>query len=175
MSSELEELKTAAKKIKLTEDEKAQIVAACRSRRRKRNPAPWIAAAAVFVVLTAVMIAPGFLFRAKNAAPEADGVMYAADEETPGSAKGEDGFLYSKNKSAFESPEEAETVSLTIPAEFSRLVPAEDFIEWVRQGGSTMEKFVEHFGISKEDFEAANSLYGERNGESFNIEDFYSE
>ena len=172
---DFDKIKPAAEEICLDELQKERILAACRQTKRKKSGYKiWIpvAAAAVFAV---VLISPGFIFRAKssndaaenlNNSPLADQkIEFDAAEQEIFDTESGNGFYYSatlSSASLFSSNGFRKIYSI-IPEQFAWLVDADEYKQWETRvkasGGMAMLQFVEHFGISREDFDAANEAY----------------
>lgn len=174
---DFDKIKPAVEEITLSEIQKERILEECRKKKRKKfNYKLWvpIAAAAMFAV---VLFSPGFLFRAKNSdSLSAEIALQDTADEEKGNAF--DGFYLNGGSGTDVSVQEnfsiAETDSLfrhegfrriysAVPAYFSYLVDAEEFESWKStvssENGMAMAQFVEHFGISREDFDIANAAY----------------
>lgn len=172
---DFDKIKPAAEEISLDELQKERILAACRKTKRKKNNYKiWIpvAAAAVFAV---VLISPGFIFRAKssndaaesfNNSPLADQeIGFDAAEQEIFDAESGNGFYYSatlSSASLFGSNGYRRIYSI-IPEQFTWLVDSAEYKRWKNgvkaSGGMAMLQFVEHFGITREDFDTANEAY----------------
>lgn len=169
---DFDKIKPAVEEITLSEIQKERILEECRKEKRKKfNYKLWIpvAAAAMFAV---VLFSPGFLFRAKSDMSLATGTPFqdVADEEKSLF----DGLYFNSDISSQESFSIAEADGLfehdgyrkiysTVPSYFSYLVDADEFESWKStvsaENGMAMAQFVEHFGISREDFDTANTAY----------------
>ncbi len=177
MTMDFDKIKPAAEEISLNDIQKESILAACREAKRKKiNYRLWIpvAAAAMFAV---VLISPGFLFRAKssdsaenlNNSPFADQKLefYAADQEVfdAESGNGSDDLHYTASFSfaTLFNHSGYRRIYATIPEQFTWLVDADEYKLWKSRvkasDGMAMLQFVEHFNISREDFDAANEAY----------------
>lgn len=172
---DFDKIKPAAEEISLNDIQKESILAACRKAKRKKfNYKLWIpvAAAAMFAV---VLISPGFLFRAKSEDSAAlDNKNFAvqyeadffADQEIFDTESGNSGVIqYSASLSSATlfRHEGFRRIYAVIPEQFSWLVDADEYRLWKSgikaSGGMAMLQFVERFGISREDFDAANEAY----------------
>lgn len=171
---DFDKIKPAAEEISLDELQKERILAACRqTKHKKSNHKIWIpvAAAAVFAV---VLVSPGFIFRAKssdsaesfNNSPLADQkVEFFADEQDVFDTEAGNGFYCSSSLSSASlfSCDGYRKIYSIIPEQFTWLVDANEYKIWKNRvkasDGMAMLQFVEHFGISKEDFNAANQAY----------------
>ncbi len=182
---DFEKIKPAVEEIQLSEIQQQRIIENCeKQKRRKFNYKLWIpvAAAAVFTV---VIFSPGFIFSASKSADsmaEAEngkGFGYLADSYG-GEINDEEIYVsvedylpnevYSvQNQSTaveinvlFDSGNYREIYSV-IPSQFVWLVDFEDYKIWKNTVDSTngmaMLQFVEHFGITREDFDSANKSY----------------
>lgn len=180
---DFEKIKPAVEEIMLSEIQQERIIEACENHKKKRfNYKLWIPVAAA--VFTLVIFSPGFIFRASKSADKmasaesgngfgylADSVGNAADEEIMYDAAEED-CISVQNQSAaigssvlFDSGIYREIYSV-IPSEFICLVDSEEYKKWKTSvdasGGMAMLQFVEYFGISREEFDAANEAYAAR-------------
>lgn len=175
---DFEKLKPAAEEIKLSEIQQERIIEACGKHKKKSfNYKLWIpvAAAAMFAV---VIFSPGFIFRAgksaDNAAPESgNGIHYndVADEEdiyiiedclADSMASVQNQSATVETKALFDSGEYRKIYSV-IPSQFIWIVDYEEYKNWEKNvdssDGMAMLQFVEHFGITREDFDSANASY----------------
>ena len=175
---DFERIKPAAEEIKLSEIQQERIISACENHKKKKfNYKLWIsvAAAAMFAV---VIFSPGFIFRAGSkeadmAAPESgNGIYnYYAYEENMCVVEDylQDSVVSVQNQSAtveskalFDSGEYRKIYSV-IPSQFIWLVDYEEYENWKKTvdaaDGMAMLQFVEHFGITREDFDSANASY----------------
>ncbi len=184
---DFEKIKPAVDEIQLNEIQQERIIEACEKHKKKSfNYKLWIsvAAAAVFAV---VIFSPGFIFRAEksadNMAAEAPengkGFGYLADSYE-GDVNDEEVYVAVEdcvtqirvsvqNQSAavtldrlFNSGVYRKIYSV-IPSQFVWLVDSEEYDNWSQtvtaSGGMAMLQFVEHFGITREEFESANEAY----------------
>ena len=178
-------LKTAADEIVLDDIQKEKILLACRGKKRRRINYKAIAAAAAILVITLAVFSPGFLMKAGAPADSAENQaavndFYAADEDinffsdqivaqdSNSSAKGSGTVAYSAsslnstNYKVFAAGSFRSIYSI-IPEQFYSLVTHEEFSAWsasvISENGMAIMQFVEHFGISRDDFEKANKSY----------------
>lgn len=166
---DFEKIKPAVEDITLSDSQKADIINACVGKKRKFNYKPLAAAAAAIIVIV-IAVSPGFLFRAKSedaAIPQKNyDYMYSADDNAAGLA---DSYVSDSKTGNF---------SDEIPEEFSSLVDLAQYEEWksgfIADGTPAIVRFVEHFSISREDFDAANEVYGERTCNYFDADAVYS-
>ncbi len=178
---DFEKIKPAVEEIRLSEIQQERIIEACENHRKKSfNYKLWIpvAAAAVF---TLVIFSPGFIFRAGSkladnlAAPESENgkgfyYNYAADEDmyivedylADGAVSAQSQTVTVEVESLFNSGVYRKIYSV-IPSQFAWLVDSEEYKKWEKSvratGGMAMLQFVEHFGISREEFNSANEAY----------------
>ncbi len=176
---DFEKIKPAVEEIRLSEIQQERIIEACENHKKKSfNYKLWIpvAAAAVF---TLVIFSPGFIFRASKSAdnigamPEnGKGFYYNyADEEdmyivedylADGVNSAQSQTVAVEVKSLFNSGVYRKIYSV-IPSQFAWLVDSEEYEKWEKSvrisGGMAMLQFVEHFGISREEFNSANEAY----------------
>lgn len=172
---DFDKIKPAAEEISLNDIQKESILAACREAKRKKfNYKLWIpvAAAAMFAV---VLISPGFLFRAKSEDSAAlDNKNFAAQYEaeifddqvlcdTESGGGGVIQYSASISSATLFKHEGFRRIYAIIPEQFSWLVDADEYRLWEpgikASGGMAMMQFVEHFNISREDFDTANKAY----------------
>lgn len=170
---DFDKIKPAVEEIALNDIQKAKILNSCKNKKRKSKLRPLSGIAAAAAVITVVLASPGFLFRAsapdKNAADSASGVkeeydLYAKEDVY-------EDITYMENSSAatdyplFDA-EDFHDIYAIIPYEFRSLVDDEEYGIWANginaDGGMAMVQFVEHFNVSRDDFETANALYNER-------------
>lgn len=173
---DFEKIKPAVEEIELSEIQQARIIEACERHKKKSfNYKLWIPVAAALIV---VIFSPGFVFRAGSkasdmAAPEnGKGFYYNdADEQEVYVAEDylADGVVSVQNQSAtvktkalFSSGVYRKIYSV-IPSQFIWLTDFEEYEKWEKtvnaSGGMAMLQFVEHFGITREEFDYANEAY----------------
>ena len=177
---DFEKIKPAVEEIKLSEIQQERIIEACENHKKKSfNYKLWIPVAAAAVV-TLVIFSPGFIFRASKSAdnmemesPESGNGFYynyAADEDmfvvedhmADGAVSAQSQTVTVEVKSLFNSGVYRKIYSV-IPSQFAWLVDCEEYEEWEKSvratGGMAMLQFVEHFGITREEFNSANEAY----------------
>lgn len=182
---DFDKIKPAIEEIRLSEIQQQKIIKACKKHKKKSfNYKLWIpvAAAAMFAV---VIFSPGFLFRAKEAdsvaSPEnGKGFEYLADSYG-GEINDEEiyvdvvedcitqGIVSVQNQSAAVGVKSLfnsgvyRSIYSVVPSHFAWLVDSEEYAEWEKSvdasGGMAIMQFVEHFGITKEEFNSANEAY----------------
>ena len=171
-------IRTAVEEISLTEEQMQSITANCEDKKRKKTnykPIGFAAAAAIIVVIA--LASPSFIMKA-SAPPEADRAENAAfgvyDGILSDEKAEEDIYLNASSQAAaceklFEAEGFAEIYSV-IPEEFSSLVPSSEYEEWKKtvtaENGMAIQQFVVHFGITRDEFDAANAIYEQRADES---------
>lgn len=172
---DFEKIKPAAEEISLDELQKERILAACRQTKRKKSSYKiWIlvAAAAMFAV---VLISPGFLFRAKSEdsaaldnknSAEQYNAEILADQEFFDTESGNGAIIQHSTSLSAEklfNSNGYRKIYAIIPEQFSWLVDTNEYRRWKSgvkaSGGMAMLQFIEHFNISREDFDAANEAY----------------
>ena len=184
---DFEKIKPAVEEINLNEIQQQKIIEACKKQKKKSfNYKLWIpvAAAAVFAV---VIFSPGFIFRAEKSADNMEaeapengkGFGYLADSYA-GEVNDEDIYVAVEDcatqivvsvqnqssaistKPLFNSGVYREIYSV-IPSQFVWLVDSEEYENWEKSvnasGGMAIMQFVEHFDISREEFDSANKAY----------------
>ena len=167
-------IRPAVEEIALDNFQKAQILNACKNKKRKFNYKPLVGIAAA-AAITVVLFSPGFLFKASEsennmAADSAENGkgsyelfadQYPADQEICI----ENTLNASADIPLFEAEEFHEIYSV-VPYEFSSLVSGEEYNIWAENvtadGGMAMAQFVIYFNIARDDFDSANILYNER-------------
>ena len=177
---DFEKIRPAVEEIKLNEIQQERIIEACENHKKKSfNYKLWIPVAAAAVV-TLVIFSPGFIFRASKSAdnmemesPESGNGFYynyAADEDmfvvedylADGAVSVQSQTVTVEVKSLFNSGVYRKIYSV-IPSQFAWLVDYEEYEEWEKSvrvtGGMAMLQFVEHFGITREEFNSANEAY----------------
>ncbi len=189
--TDFDKLREAAEEIKLDDLQKQRILEACKGKKRKKINYAALATVAAVLVITVVVFSPGFLLKAgapaDNAANEmeAEDFYYTADEDikyysdtvcsqnSGSAAKGEENGSYTAggytqlvfNAKGFRS------IYSTVSQHFIALVDYEEYVEWsstvTEDDGMAIAQFVEHFGVSKEEFDEANRSYAKY------IYDFY--
>ena len=165
---DFEKIRPAVEEIALDDIQKAQILNACKNKKRKFNYKPLVGIAAA-AAITVALFSPGFIFKAS----EADNMVADSAENGKGSYElfadqeiaVDNSLTVSADIPLFEAKEFYELYSI-VPYEFSSLVSEEEYKEWsaavTADGGMAMAQFVLDFNIPREDFEAANKLYNER-------------
>ncbi|MBR3819679.1 MAG: hypothetical protein IKJ41_11130 [Clostridia bacterium] len=184
---DFEKIKPAVDEIQLSEIRQERIIEACEKHKKKSfNYKLWIpvAVAAMFVV---VIFSPGFIFRASKSADNMEaeapengkGFGYLADSYA-GEVNDEEIYVAVEDcitqvvvsaqsqtnavevKSLFNSGVYRKIYSV-IPSQFAWLVDFEEYKKWEKSvsvaGGMAMLQFVEHFGITREEFDYANEAY----------------
>ncbi len=180
---DINKIKPAVEEIQFSEIQQQRIMEACEKHKRKSfNYKLWIpvAAAAMFAV---VIFSPGFLFRAKEAdmaaSENGNGFDYLADSYG-GTINDEEIYVEVEDcitqelisvqnqsatvgaKSLFNSGVYRKIYSV-IPSHFAWLVDSSEYEKWEKtvkaSGGMAIVQFVEHFGITREEFDSANEAY----------------
>lgn len=181
--TDFDKLREAAEEIKLDDLQKQKILEACKGKKRRKINYAALAAVAAVLVVTVVLFSPGFLMKAGAPADSAENEaaaedFYFADEDiknysadvysqSANSSVGENGkFTYTVDECTsviFFDADGFRSIYSRIPQHFINLVGYEDFLAWsasaVSDDGMAIVQFVEHFGISKEDFDNANREY----------------
>lgn len=166
---DFDKIRPAVEEIVLDHIQKAKILNSCKNKKRKFNYKPIIGIAAAAAIITVVLVSPGFLFRAS--APDKEAADSFADIKGDYDLYAEEDIIYMENSSATAdfplfNAEEFHDIYAIIPYEFRSLVDDEEYGIWANgisaDGGMAMVQFVEHFNVSRDDFEMANTLYNER-------------
>jgi len=172
---DFDKIRPAVEEIALDDIQKARILNACKNQKRKFNYKPIVGIVASAAAITLVLASPGFLFRAEKANDAA--------LESPAENMGDSIYQYNakledcEDVEVFQNSSASTDIPLfeadgfreiyaTIPFEFSSLVSDEEYKNWsatvTAEGGMAMAQFVEHFNISRENFDLANNLYNKR-------------
>lgn len=167
---DFDKIRPAVEEIALDDIQKARILNACKSKKRKFNYKPLVGIAAA-VAITVALFSPGFLFRASKSSEnmEADSAengkgsyeLYADQEIAV-----DDSLTVTAADIPLFEADGFKEIYAVIPLEFSSLVNIDEYESWsatvTADGGMAMAQFVLEFNIPREDFEAANELYNER-------------
>jgi len=167
---DFDKIRPAVEEIALDDIQKAQILNACKNKKRKFNYKPLVGIAAA-AAITVVLFSPGFLFRASKSSEN-----MAADSAENGKGSYElfadqeiavnDSLTVTAADIPLFEADGFKEIYAVIPLEFSSLVNIDEYESWsetlTADGGMAMAQFVLDFNISREDFEAANKLYNER-------------
>lgn len=166
-------IRPAVEEIALTDEQKQDIVAFCKGKKRKKFSYKSVGFAAAVIVVVIALASPGFIMKA-SAPLEADRAENAAFGVYDGILSDEkieeDIYANSTSQAAaceklFEAEGFAEIYSV-IPEEFLSLVPSSEYEEWKKtvtvENGMALQQFVMHFGITRDEFDAANAIYEQR-------------
>jgi hypothetical protein len=159
---DFEKIKPAVEEIVMSDEQTAHLLEICKEEKRRSTKKYWIpvAAAAAIAVL---VLSPSFYVNIVGAKAESE-----ADCAVPENGYGiiADADIYYSNEESAENLKQSsapcETIGIygTIPSEFSSLVSEREYGEFLSQlhlsNGMAILQFVEYFGISKEEFEAAD-------------------
>lgn len=163
---DFEKIKPAVEEITMSDEQKTRLLEICNSKNRRNTKKYWIpvAAAAAIAVL---VLSPSFYVNIVGAKAESEADC-AVQNEMPENGYGmlADEEIYYNDSSSSENLKQSsapcETIGIyaVIPSEFSSLVSEEEYEEFLLQAdlskGMLILQFVEYFGISKEEFEAAD-------------------
>ena len=176
---DFDKIRSAVEEIEISEIQQERIIEACEKHKKKSfNYKLWIpVAAAVFAV---VIFSPGFIFRAGSK---------ASDMEAPENGNGFEYFADAAEEEKYAAVEDCITqimvsvqnqstavevkslfnsgvyrkIYSVIPSQFVWLVDSAEYEEWAKNvsvsGGMAMLQFVEHFDITREEFDSANEAY----------------
>ncbi len=185
---DFEKIKPAVDEISLSDEQTAKILEACKAKKRKKRNV-WIPVA-VAAACTAIVFSPTVFIGMKGAnsaaeadmaAPENINTDYLCDYYVD-TENGKGFYTAQSTAQAAEILFERDgfgTIYGIIPFQFASLVDAEEYENWKltvdASGGMAIAQFVEHFGISKESFDAANSEYALAIGNDANAEAFNSD
>lgn len=194
---DFDKIKPAVEEIRLSDDQAARILEACKSKKRKKTGKIWIPVA-VAAACAVIVFSPTVFIGMKGANSEAqfDSASPVEDYFAVGSDglysdSDDEGIYYVQSSSSAASASGTlfecdgfRSIYAIVPTQFSWLVDVEEFNGWKStvdaSGGMAMLQFVEHFGIPREDFDAANDAYAafiKSNGsdaEIFNADIIYS-
>ncbi len=175
---DFEKIKAAAEEIKLSDAEKEKIILMCEESKKTKKKSRFvpIATAAAVAVFAFVIFSPGFLLKASesdNFAPQenaaANDYEFFAD-----SYDGAQGIIVqssSTENSDFKNDAGGGVITVqkyraafySVPASFVNLVGKETFFAWRETIDATstaetmvMSQFIQHFGITREQFDKAN-------------------
>ena len=163
---DFEKIKPAVEEIVMSDEQTAHLLEICKEEKRKSTKKYWIpvAAAAAIAVL---VLSPSFFINIVGAKAESEADC-AVQNEVLENGYGiiADADIYYSNEESAENlkqssaPCEIIGIYAVIPSEFSSLVSEEEFEDFTAQlnlsNGMAILQFVEYFGISKEEFEAAD-------------------
>lgn len=164
---DFEKIKPAVEEITMSDEQKTRLLEICNSKKRRNTKKYWIpvAAAAAIAVLA---LSPSFFINIIGAKAESEADC-AVENQMPENGYGmlADADIYysndsSSNENLKQSSAPCEIIGIyaVIPSEFSSLVSEEEYEEFLLQAdlskGMLIVQFVEYFGISKEEFEAAD-------------------
>lgn len=194
---DFDKIKAAVEEISLSDSEKEDIISSCSGKKRKFNYKPVVGIAAAAVIVLVIFVSPAFLFRASAPNDSAEmlmgnisadyGFYYSADEfadEAGDISVNQAASTASVDAPLFETESFADIYAI-VPYEFSSLADPVEYSEWIKtvsaEGGMAMLQFIEYFGISAEEFNAANAEYSARtladtknNNNYFDAEIIYS-
>lgn len=193
--ADFDKLREAAEEIKLDDLQKQRILDACKGKKRRKINYTAVAGIAAVLVISFAVFSPGFLMQAKMAdTAENEAAVedyFFADQESDMLADG----AYSQNSANSENGDGKYTytadghIQVVFDAEgfrsiyssvyphFVALVDYEEYSEWSStvsaEDGMAIVQFVEHFGISREDFDRANREYARYIYDSYGTSPLY--
>lgn len=171
---DFDKIRPAVEEISLSDEQAAKILDACKAKRhKKRNvwiPVAAAVACAVIVFSPTVFIGMRGANSAADSAAEADGALFDTAENNYFYNDTENGKGFYTAQSAVQDTAETifecagfRRIYGIVPPEFARLADAEEYENWRisvnPSNGMAIVQFVEYFGISREDFDRANSEY----------------
>ncbi len=184
---DFDKIKPAVEEIRLSDEQTAKILEACKAKNRKKRNV-WIPVA-VAAACAVIVFSPTFSVAMKgaNSAMENDGMAVESANGLYCEELADDAdFNISQNASSASSKlfdcEGFREIYAVIPFEFSQLVSIGEYEEWKStvniSNGMAMAQFVEHFAISREAFDVANENYllsfGDFKAEAFNADIIYT-
>lgn len=161
---DFDKIKPAVEGIELSDKQKEDILNACKGRKRKFNYKPLATVAAVLAITLVYFGMTGNLFGAKMANDTGDNYAcgtldgksynYLCDDIVQEQVYS----VQSSSQTAAKRP-----IYSIVPTAFSSLVDKDEFSAWINnaseENGMLIVQFVDHFEISKEDFDKANTAY----------------
>lgn len=180
MDDIFEKLQRSQDGIKLSSDEKARLISACRTeparqKRSARKRVIAISAAAAAIAITALFAVPNMLLAGSkgsdSASQEKGDGFYSYDESLDryvGSNKQEQAAVATDILH-----QSYRTIYYLIPQQFIDLADEDEYERWCGSqntyDGMAIVGFVRHFGISKEEFDEANGLYAASLAEEYGV------
>ena len=185
MIVDFEKIKTAAEDIKLTDTEKENIILLCEESKKTKKKSRFVpvAAAAAVAVFAFVIFSPGFLLKAseadKNFAPQENAVAndYELLADSIDDAAGVIVQSSTTENPDFKNDEGGGVITVqkyrhkfySVPGTFIDYVDRDDYYEWLLTIDHTstaevmvIKQFVQHFNITREQFDRANLEYAKR-------------
>lgn len=193
--TDFDKLREAAEEIKLDDLQRQRILEACKGRKRRKINYTAVAGIAAVLVITVAVFSPGFLFRAKMAdTAENEAAVedyYFADQDvgmladgafSQNSANDENGdqkteYTVDECTQVLFDAEGFRSVYSSLPQFFIAIADYEEYNKWSStvsaEEGMAIVQFVEHFGISKEEFDNANREYARYISEFYGTSPLY--
>ena len=183
---DFEKIRTAVEEINLSDSQTADILEICKNKKRKKNH-NYRLPVAVAAAIALVALSPSFFINIIGAKSANDAECpenyYAAENGSGILADAEEDYYYSADSSSSDAKGsqgicqffEPQIYAL-IPRQFSSLVGEKEYDEFLAQSdltkGMIIVQFVEYFGITRDEFDAANK---DENGEEiFNADIVYT-
>lgn len=182
---DFERIRPAVEEINLSDSQATHILEICKDKKRKKNHNYWIPVATA-AAIAVIALSPSFFINiigAKSANDAECPEKYYYAENGNGILADVEDYYYSDNSSSSDTKASQGVcqffkpqIYALVPRQFSSLVGEKEYDEFLAQSdltkGMIIVQFVEYFGITREEFDAANK---DENGEEiFNADIIYT-